>query len=132
MTMKTYLSIFIASVLFAGLALGAAIDGKWVSERKMNRNGNEMTIVQTFDLKSDGAKLTGTTSMAMGTMEPRTSEIKDGKLDGNKFSFKTVMTTPNGEMVSVYEGTVEGDALKGTMMREGGQGQARPFEAKKK
>ena len=130
--MKTYITIFTALVLFAGLAFGAAIDGKWVSERKMNRNGEEMTIVQTFDLKSDGAKLTGTVSMAMGTMEPRSSEIKDGKLDGNKFSFKTVMTTPNGEMVSVYEGTVEGDALKGTSMREGGQGQPRPFEAKKK
>ena len=131
--MKTYLSIFIALVLFAGLAFGAAIDGKWVSERTMkNRDGEEMKVVQTFDLKADGAKLTGTVAMVMGTMEPRSSEIKDGKLDGNKFSFKTVMTTPNGEMVSVYEGTLEGDALKGTSMREGGQGQPRPFEAKKK
>jgi hypothetical protein len=130
--MKTLFSIIVAFTLLAGLAFGAAIDGKWVSERKMNRNGEEMTITQTFDLKSDGAKLTGTISMAFGTNEPRTAEIKDGKLDGNKFSFKTVMSTPNGEFTSVYEGTVEGDTLKGTTMREGGQGQPRPFEAKKK
>lgn len=130
--MKTLFSILVAFTLLAGLAFGAAIDGKWVSERKMNRGGEERTITQTFDLKSDGAKLTGTVSMAFGNMEPRTSEIKDGKIDGNKFSFKTVMSTPNGEFTTVYEGTVEGDALKGTTMREGGQGEPRPFEAKKK
>lgn len=130
--MKTLFSILVAFTLLAGLAFGAAIDGKWVSERKMNRGGEERTIIQTFDLKSDGAKLTGTVSMAFGNMEPRTSEIKDGKIDGNKFSFKTVMSTPNGEFTTVYEGTVEGDALKGTTMREGGQGEPRPFEAKKK
>jgi hypothetical protein len=116
--------------MLAGVALAAAIDGKWVSERKMNRNGEEMTITQTFDLKSDGAKLTGSIAMKMGDNEPRTSEIKDGKIDGNKFSFTVVMTTPNGEMKTAYEGTVEGDTLKGTAAREGGQ--ARPFEAKKK
>ncbi len=130
--MKILFSILVAFTLLAGLAFGAAIDGKWVSERKMNRNGEEVTITQTFDLKSDGAKLTGTVSMSFGTMEPRTAEIKDGKLEGNKFTFKTVMSTPNGEFTSVYEGTVEGDTLKGTTMREGGQGQPRPFEAKKK
>lgn len=130
--MKTCLSIFTAFVLLAGIAVGAAIDGKWVSERKMNRGGEEVTIKQTFDLKSDGAKLTGTITMQFGDTEPRTMEIKDGKIEGNKFSFKTVMSTPNGEFTSVYEGTVEGDTLKGTTMREGGQGQPRPFEAQRK
>jgi hypothetical protein len=98
----------------------------------MNRGGEERTIIQTFDLKSDGAKLTGTVSMAFGDMEPRTSEIKDGKIDGNKFSFKTVMSTPNGEFTTVYEGTVEGDTLKGASKREGSDRPPMPFEAKKK
>ena len=35
-------------------------------------------------------------------------------------------------MTTAYEGTVEGDTIKGTSVREGGQGQPRPFEAKKK
>jgi hypothetical protein len=130
--MKTLFSILVAFTLLAGLAFGAAIDGKWVSERKMNRGGEERTIIQTFDLKSDGAKLTGTVSMAFGDMEPRTSEIKDGKIDGNKFSFKTVMSTPNGEFTTVYEGTVEGDTLKGASKREGSDRPPMPFEAKKK
>lgn len=130
--MKTFLSILVAFVLLAGLAFGAAIDGKFVGERKMNRNGEEMTITMTYDLKSDGAKLTGTVTMAFGQMEPRASEIKDGKIEGNKFSFKTVMSTPNGEFVTVYEGTVEGDTIKGTSKREGGERPPMPFEAKKK
>ncbi|MBI5085941.1 MAG: hypothetical protein HZB13_15255 [Acidobacteria bacterium] len=131
--MKTLTTILVCFFLIAGVALAAAIDGKWVSERKMNRGGEEVTIVTTFDLKSDGAKLTGTMSMpGFGGGEPRTIEIKDGKIDGNKFSFKTTMSTPNGDFTSAWEGTVEGDTLKGTSMREGGQGQPRPFEAKRK
>ncbi len=128
--MKTLLSIFVAFVLLAGVAFAAAIDGKWVSERKVNRNGEDVTITQTFDLKSDGSKLTGTITMSFGQGDPRVTEIKDGKVDGNKFSFKTTMQGPNGEMTSTYEGTVEGDMLKGNATR--GEGQARPFEAKRK
>ncbi len=124
--MKTILSIFVALVLVAGIACAASIDGVWVSQRTMG----ERTITQTFTLKTDGSTLTGTISVAFGDMEPRVSEIKEGKIDGAKFTFKTVMQTPNGEMTSTYEGTVEGDVLKGTSMREGGQ--PRPFEAKRK
>jgi hypothetical protein len=128
--MKVLTTILVSFFLLAGVALAAAIDGKWVSERKMERDGQSITITQTFDLKADGGKVTGTLTMAFGDMEPRKAEIKDGKIDGNKFSFSTVMSTPNGEFKTVYEGTVEGDSLKGTAAREGGQ--SRPFEAKKK
>ncbi len=129
--MKACLSILTVLVLAAGLAVAGQIDGKWVSERTMNRGGEEVTVRQTFDLKSDGSKLTGTVSMQFGQMEPRTMEIQEGKIEGNRFSFKTVMETPNGTMTSVYEGTVEGAMLKGTSRREGSQGQGRPFEAKR-
>lgn len=129
--MKACLTILTVLVVAAGLALAGQIDGKWVSERTMSRGGEEVTIRQTFDLKSDGSKLTGTVSMQFGQMEPRTMEIQEGRIEGNKFSFKTVMETPNGTMTSVYEGTVEGDVLKGTRRREGGQGHGRPFEAKR-
>jgi len=125
--MKTFLSIFAAFLLLAGVAFAASIDGKWVSERTMG----ERTIIQTFELKADGATLTGKITTKMGDMEPRETPIKDGKVDGNKFSFSVTMPgRDGGEMKTAYEGTVEGDALKGTATREGGQ--ARPFEAKKK
>jgi hypothetical protein len=128
--MKVLAIVLAGLLLFAGLAAAAAIDGKWVSERKMERDGQSFTIIQTFDLKSDGNKLTGTVSMQFGDMEPRSMEIKEGKLDGDKFSFATEMSTPNGDFKMVYEGTVAGDTLKGTSSREGGN--PRPFEAKKK
>ncbi len=128
--MKILATVLVGLFLLAGFAAAASIDGKWVSERKMERDGQSFTIVQTFDLKSDGNKVTGTVSMQFGDMEPRSMEIKDGKLDGNKFSFATQMSTPNGDFKMVYEGTVEGETLKGTASREGGN--PRPFEAKKK
>jgi hypothetical protein len=127
--MKQLISVLTCVLLLAGAAL-ASIDGKWVAERKMERDGQSFTIVQTFDLKGDGSKLAGKVTVQFGDMEPRTVDIQDGKLDGNKFSFATTMSTPNGDFKVVYSGTVDGDMLKGTAEREGGQ--ARPFEAKRK
>jgi hypothetical protein len=126
--MKTLAAVLICLFL-AGAALAAPIDGKWYAERKMERDGQSFTIKQTMDLKADGNKLTGKLTMAFGNQEPRSIDIKDGKVDGNKFSFTVVMSTPNGEFKSNYEGTVEGSAMKGTVTRDGGQ--SRPFEAKK-
>jgi hypothetical protein len=129
--MKLFLTAGAALAMIAGLAIAASIDGKWVAERKMERDGQSFTITQTFDLKAEGDKLTGKLGMQFGDQEPRTVDIQDGKIDGDKFSFNTVMSTPNGDMKISYSGTVEGDALKGTSQREGG-GQSRPFEAKRK
>lgn len=117
-------------MMFAGLAFAASIDGKWVSERKMERDGQSFTIVQTFDLKAEGTKLTGTIAMQFGNMEPRSVDIQDGKIEDAKFSFTTTMSTPNGDFKMKYSGSVEGDTLKGSAERDGGQ--ARPFEAKRK
>lgn len=127
--MKTLLSVIVIACLVAGVALAAGIDGKWYSERKFNRDGNEMVIKTTFDLKSDGAKLTGKLIMVFGDMEPREAVISDGKIDGSKFSFAVTMQGPNGDMKSAYTGTLEGDIIKGSSVREGGE--PRPFEAKR-
>ncbi len=128
--MRVVISVSLCFLLLAGVAMAAAIDGSWISVRKMERDGQAFTITQTFDLKSDGGKLTGTLTMAFGDMEPMKADIKEGKIDGAKFTFSTTMSTPNGDFKMVFAGTVEGDTLKGTAEREGGQ--ARPFEAKRK
>ena len=127
--MQRFLLLAAGAILLAASALAGPIDGKWVAERKMERDGQSFTIVQTFELKEAGGKLTGKFSMKFGDMEPPASEIQNGKIDGNKFSFTTMMSTPNGDMKTSYSGTVEGNTLKGNAEREGGQ--ARPFEAKK-
>ena len=122
--MKTLTSIVVCFLLVAGIAFAAGIDGKWMSERRMGEN----TIKVMMDLKADGAALTGSLNMErpQGAVK---ADIMEGKIDGNKFSFKVTMEGRNGKSTSVYEGTVDGDMLKGTSTREGGE--ARPFEAKR-
>ena len=109
--MKTFFTVLVCLAVLAGFAFAAGIDGKWQSERKVNRNGEEMTITQTFDLKSAGGKITGTITMKFGDMEPRQAEIKEGTIDGNKFSFKAVTQGPNGEVTTTWEGTVAGSPV---------------------
>ena len=113
-------------VCFASLtAFAASIDGKWDSEVKFG----ERTIQRTFNLKSDGSTLTGTMEMSAGG-QSRSTDIKDGKVDGDKFKFSAVQRGKQGERTVVYEGTVEGSELKGTIKPEG-MDQGRPFTAKK-
>ena len=106
-------------------AFAASIDGKWTSETKFG----ERTIQNTFNLKSDGGTLTGTIESSAGG-QSRSTDIKDGKLDGDKFKFSAVQRGKQGERTVVYEGTVQGNELKGTIKPEG-MDQGRPFTAKK-
>jgi len=129
--MNRIAAFFAALTLMAGLVLAASgIDGKWTSERKMERDGQSFTIIQTFDLKADGPKLTGKMTMQFGDMEPRTMDIQDGKINGDKASWSSTFEGPNGSMKISYNATVSGDTLKGESVREGGD--PRPFEAKRK
>lgn len=135
--MKTLLSFCAMFLMVATLGFAADIDGKWVEERKFTppNGGEERTITTTFELKAAGATLTGKiTTSGMGP-EPRTAEIKEGKIDGSNFSFKVTMTTQRGESTTLYTGTVAGNELKGKREREGGGGGGRmgsgEFVAKK-
>ena len=82
--MKTLITILACIALLAGSALAGDIDGKWTSERKMERDGQSFTIKQMYDLKSDGDKIKGTITVMFGDNEFK-ADIKDGKIDGNKF-----------------------------------------------
>lgn len=113
------LPLMIAGLLIAAVAVFAAgIDGKWTAEMTMRGPDGEMKVTTTFDLKANGETLTG--SVATAGPRPGTAEIMDGKVAGNKFSFKTKQTTKKGEMINVWEGTVDGDTFSGTRGREGG------------
>lgn len=123
------INLMIAGLLIAAVAvLAAGIDGKWTSEMVGRGPDGEIKITTTFDLKSSGETLTG--SVASAGPRPSTSEIMEGKITANKFSFKTKQTTKKGEMINVWEGTVDGDSLKGSRMREGGNN-ATEFTAKR-
>ncbi len=117
-------------------ALAASIDGTWISEKQVgDADGKSYAHQSTLTLKNTGGVLTGTvvqTSAApwMRELNDRSIEISDGKVDGEKFSFKLKIENQKGERISVYEGTVEGDRLKGTVKFRG-IGITQPFDAKR-
>ena len=133
--MKTLAAVTL--ILCAALtAHAASIDGKWTSEKEVgDADGKTYAHKSILSLKSDGGSLTGTvvqTSAApwMSETNGRSFDISDGKIDGDKFSFKLRIENAKGEQVSVYEGTVEGDELKGTLKFRG-IGITQAFEAKR-
>ena len=126
------MKIFVATLalfLVASAALAGGIDGKWKSERKVGKKGEEAIYGLLLDLKSNGSKLTGTVSV-LTPMTARDFPIEDGKLDGNQFSFSSSLETSHGVITTYYRGTLEGDTLKGTMQRSGVK-HIEPFEAKR-
>jgi hypothetical protein len=117
-------------------ALAASIDGTWISEKQVgDADGKTYAHQSTLTLKNNDGVLTGTvvqTSAApwMRELTGQSIEISDGKVDGEKFSFKLKIESKQGERISVYEGTVEGDQLKGTVKFRG-IGITQPFDAKR-
>jgi hypothetical protein len=101
--------------------LAADVTGKWVAQVP-GREGQ--TREQTFTLKAEGAKLTGTVSGRQNE-----TPISDGKVDGDNISFTVKMERGGNTVEQKYSGTVSGDEMK--LKREGGQGQAREFTAKR-
>jgi hypothetical protein len=114
--------ILVAVTMTAALALGADVSGKWVASVQ-GRDGQAREV--TYNFKSDGDTLTGTVAGPRGDME-----ISDGKIDGDKISFKTKVEFNGNAMVMVYQGVVNGDEIKFTQTREGGD-RSREFTAKR-
>lgn len=105
--MKT-LALFCAVIglmLTAPNARAADVTGAWTADSTMPDGS---TFQLSFTFKQDGAALTGTIQGPQGDA----IDITDGKVDGNKISFKVSF---NG-MTITHEGTVNesGDEIKVT------------------
>lgn len=117
-------------------AAAAGIDGKWISEMQVgDADGKTYSHTSTFVLKSEGGVLTGTVVAVsaapwMAEATGRSVDIKDGKVEGDKFTFKVTRESKQGERTAVYEGVIEGDRLKGTTKYRG-IGITQPFDAKR-
>jgi hypothetical protein len=113
--MKKFLKLGTLFVAGALAVLAADPTGKWAATME-GRGGNTMTI--TFNLKADGANLTGSIS------NPRGGEtnISDGKVDGDNVSFSVVREFNGNTMKQNYKGVIEGDTIHFTVVREGGRG----------
>jgi uncharacterized protein (DUF2147 family) len=117
--------LFVVTTILLILAIGAFaadVSGKWTYEQA-GRNGGPGRPV-TITLKQDGAKLTGSVpGMGRGgDNPPPPTEIKNGKVDGDKVSFEVVREFNGNSMTTKYEGTVAGDEMKLKVTRDGQNG----------
>ncbi|MBL8175951.1 MAG: hypothetical protein JNK48_14840 [Bryobacterales bacterium] len=129
--MKTLFSSILVSALLAGSMLAASIDGKWkaTSEAK-SKKGKSATITTVFDLKSDGSALSGTVTTGKGRRDV-TMDIKDGKIEGDRFTFTTVQQNKKkGEVKMQWSGSLAGEELKGSSST-GGKRKGTEFTAKR-
>lgn len=108
---RTFLCLLMGA--FVAVTLAAAdLTGKWTGQ--FDFNGNSVPI--TFNLKSDGAALTGTVS----GLPTDNAEIKDGKIDGDSVTF-WLMTDYQGNAIKlVYNGKISSDQIDITMATEDG------------
>jgi hypothetical protein len=108
---------------FGGALAAADVAGKWVAQVP-GRDGQ--TRETTFTFKVDGAKLTGTMATQMGE-----TQISDGKIEGDNLSFSVQLSFGGNDIKLLFKGKVSGDEIKFTREREGGQGRAQEFTAKR-
>jgi hypothetical protein len=98
--------------LTTATALAADFTGTWTGAMAGGNGGFQLS----FTFKQDGDKLTGTVQAAQG--DP--VAISEGKIDGDKISFKVVI---QGGTTIMHEGTINaaGDEIKLTSKSDQGQ-----------
>ena len=100
---------FVVALGLAVIALPASaqsVAGKW--NLAMEGMGN----LATFDFKVEGDVLIGTSTSAM---DGSTSTIEEGKIDGNKITWKQTIDAGGGPMTIGYAGVLEGDKITLTL-----------------
>ncbi len=106
--MKIHLPIL--SLALASLsAFAADITGTWKAEFETQRGLQKYT----FNLKQDGATLTGKANVERDG-EKREAEFKDGKVDGDTVTFTEPLKIQDREISIVFTGKVAGDEIKFT------------------
>src|SRR5262245_27124758 len=121
--MKSKLLAALALVALATAGFAADVTGTWTAEVP-GRNGQTRTT--NFEFKVDGEKLTGSTSGMQGD-----TPISEGTVKGDDIAFKVVANFNGNELKFVYKGKVAGDVIKMSRTREGAEGPAQEFEAKR-
>jgi hypothetical protein len=97
------------------VAMGAGIDGKWT----VTTQGRQGDQTQVLTLAASGMNLTG--SLDPGNGMP--VNISEGMIHDADVSFKVTRQGRDGSpQVTTYKGTLAGDTLTLTPMREGGGG----------
>ena len=98
---------------FAAPAFEQSFVGEWTATA-VTPGGNvseTLTVTKTADGYMIKAKLVG--PVPEGT--PEAGPGTDIVLDGDKFSYKRTINTPDGSLVITYTGAVSGDTFTGTV-----------------
>src|SRR5262249_44796808 len=106
---------------FSVAAWAADATGKWTAQVP-GRGGN--TTEQTFTLKADGAKLTGTLAGGQGGEV----QITDGKVSGDDISFVVMRNFNGNDIKIVFKGKVSATEIKFTRTIEMGDQGPPPTE----
>ncbi len=119
-------TVVLLTIVFglAVLAVAADVSGQWVAQ--VPGRGGDPTET-TFNFKVDGSTLTGSVATPRGERP-----IENGKVSGDEISFTQTFEFGGNTMKILYKGKLAGDEIKFTRQREGGEGQAREFTAKRK
>ena len=119
--LKNLLSIVSLSAVFTVMAAAADVTGRWIAQVPGRDNQTREVV---FNLKADGATLTGTMSGPQGA----DVAISDGKIDGDNIAFNVKLEFNGNSIVRAYTGVVAGDEIK---MKSQTQRGAQEFAAKR-
>ena len=100
-------------LLIAGMLPAADVSGTW--KGSFDYNGTAVPL--TFDMKADGAALTGSVT---GLPTPKV-DIKDGKIDGDALSFWVGIEFQGNPIKLLVKGKVDGDQITFNIGTEGGE-----------
>lgn len=98
MKKKIVTTALLVSCFMICLAAIADLNGKWAG--KVNVDGTDYPLL--YNLKADGAKLTGTALTPDGDVQ-----ITDGKINGSDFSFNAA----TGDLVIAHTGKLYADSV---------------------
>ena len=93
----------------AGATATMAMDltGRWKADFETQRGLQKYT----FNLKQDGATVTGHASVEM-TDQKREADLQEGKLDGSTVTFTELLRIQDNDVRVVFTGKVSGDEIK--------------------
>jgi len=102
--------VFVGIVVFLALTMSAMagdVSGTWIAPT--------LIFNVTLVFKVDGTTLTGTVKTHPGDE----TEIKDGKIDGDKISFYIVRTSNKKKVKVRFKGVVDGNEIRFTRDADG-------------
>jgi hypothetical protein len=94
-----------AAMVLAAAQPPAKVAGVW----KMKMQAHQGPVYQTMTLEQNGEKIKGTIKAERGEGQ------LEGTVKGNKIEFTVKRKNPYGEFTEQFQGTVEGDSMRGTM-----------------